>query len=142
MRGFINLNLNTVLSIIIVMTNPNIIVVDDEVGITRITSSMLKMYKFPVEAFNNPEEALVNSKEKDISIAVVDYMMPEMQGNEFIRQFKLEHPNTHYIMLSAKKLNEEERKELFDNDVVFLAKPFKPRELIDAVNTALAKGAP
>ncbi|RAP37788.1 hypothetical protein DID80_03480 [Candidatus Marinamargulisbacteria bacterium SCGC AAA071-K20] len=124
------------------MENPqSILVLDDEVGITRLTSAMLKMHKYDVIVFNNPIEALKETQESSISVAIVDFMMPEMSGNEFLKSFKKTHPKTPCIMLSAKKLSESERKELFELKVNFLSKPFKPRELLDAVSLALSKGS-
>ena len=85
-------------------TPAKILVLDDEVGITRITSAMLKMQRHTVTALNNPLEALELVKnDSGFELAVVDYMMPEMSGKDFITEVKKQYPSLKCIMLSAKK---------------------------------------
>lgn len=56
---------------------------------------------YAVEAFSDPYEALQRCLEPGFDLAVVDYQMPEMNGVEFLKQFRKLQPDAVCIMLSG-----------------------------------------
>ena len=70
-----------------------IVVVDDEKVVTSAISVLLKVEGFTdVHVFNKPQDALdfLNSNKPDIVIS--DFMMPEMNGLEFLSEVKNIYP--------------------------------------------------
>lgn len=124
-----------------VLQNATILVLDDDANITRLTRSVLSMSGCDVTESNNPIEALKIVKSHAFDLILVDIMMPEMDGVEFIRQSRQTVTNvkSRYAILSAKKLKETDRREIFDLGVEIMAKPFMPNQLVDMIADILKK---
>lgn len=75
--------------------------VDDNKTNLMIIESYAKMLELEVESFLNPLEALYSSKTQMYDLVIVDYMMPEMNGLQFIETFRKENQETPIIMLTA-----------------------------------------
>lgn len=78
-----------------------ILSVDDNQTNLLIIESYAKNLKLQIKSFLNPLEAL-NSIEKEIyDLVIVDYMMPEIDGLEFIKRFREKYIEIPIIMLTA-----------------------------------------
>lgn len=68
------------------------LVVDDSSTVRSIISKMLSSKGFSAVQADNGKEALaVLEQNKDISLALVDWNMPVMNGIEFVRQARRDH---------------------------------------------------
>ena len=83
------------------LENMKIISIDDNKTNLLIIESYAKILNLEIESFLNPKEALEASFQKDYDLVIVDYMMPEINGLEFIQVFREKNQNTHIIMLTA-----------------------------------------
>ena len=84
------------------MRDSRIIIVDDEKMVTSAFKTLLKVEGYSnVEGFNNPVEAIEYLKENTPDIIVSDFMMPEMNGLEFLTEAKKLHPEVSMIMLTG-----------------------------------------
>ncbi len=81
--------------------NMKIISIDDNKTNLLIIESYAKILNLEIESFLNPKEALEASFQKDYDLVIVDYMMPEINGLEFIQGFREKNENTPIIMLTA-----------------------------------------
>lgn len=85
-----------------IMINSRIIVVDDE----KIVTSAIKTL-FMVEGvnggvfFNSPVEALEYIKTETPDLIISDFLMPDMNGLEFLREAKKLYPETSMILLTG-----------------------------------------
>ena len=124
-----------------VNVSASILVLDDDENITRLTRSVLSMSGYEVAEHNHPVEALEVVKGKAFDLILTDIMMPEMNGVEFIRKARTTEHNaaTRYAVLSAKKLKQEDRREIFDLGAEIMVKPFMPNQLVDMIAQLLAK---
>lgn len=115
-----------------------ILVVDDEKRLISLVESYLTQEGYRVVSANNGREALpVASREKP-DLIVLDIMMPEMDGYEFMREHRKER-NTPIILLTA-RVDDDERViglELGADD--YVTKPFRPRELVARVRAVLRR---
>ena len=112
-----------------------VLVLDDDQDITLLTRSALTLHGYEVTESNNPLEALELIEKRSFRLILVDIMMPEMDGVEFIRRVKETHPDAEirYAILTAKKLNERQRREIFDLETEIMTKPFIPVNLVEKV---------
>jgi DNA-binding response OmpR family regulator len=115
-----------------------ILVVDDTVSITRLLKEYLSEHGFRVVTARNGREALFTARHEKPDLVLLDIMMPEMDGYEFIRCFRRER-NTPVIMLTA-RLEEVDKViglELGADD--YVTKPFGMAELVARIRAVLRR---
>jgi two-component system OmpR family response regulator len=122
------------------MDNQNhILVVDDDSEIRDLLNEFLTKHHYKISTAKNGEELLeIHKKSNDISLIVLDIMMPGIDGIETCRRLR-QHSNTPIIMLTA-VANESDRiigLELGADD--YLVKPFHPRELLARIKAVLRR---
>lgn len=83
-----------------------ILVVDDESGIVNavrreLMTPPLGRYRYEIETFTNPVEALERAREQQFEVVVSDYRMPEMSGLDFLKAFAPIQPDCVRIVLSG-----------------------------------------
>lgn len=79
-----------------------IVVVDDEKIVTSAFSTLLKVEGFSdAHFFNNPKEALEFLKENTPDLVISDFLMPEMNGLEFLSEVKKLYPEVSKILLTG-----------------------------------------
>jgi FixJ family two-component response regulator len=94
-----------------------------------------------IETYSNPKE-IYSQIENFISIGVkpilliVDYQMPEMNGDELIIKVKEKYPNIPCVMLSGQAnaiaINQLKKDKLLSE---FIEKPWNENQLVTAVNS-------
>lgn len=107
----------------------NILVADDELSMLKIIEAYLKKEKFNVLTASNGEEALEKFYENKIDLAILDWMMPNIDGIEVCKQIK-EKSDTKVMMLTAKGQVDDEIDALNIGADDYIKKPFDPRLLI------------
>ena len=118
-----------------------ILVVDDDVDIVRFVEVYLKMHGFDVMVAHDGAEALEAIEERRPDLALVDLMMPRVDGLEFIRRLRAD-PMTSalpVIMLTARGMTVDKVLGLSAGADDYLVKPFDTAELIARVRTTLRR---
>lgn len=111
----------------------SILVVDDEVGIRNLVSHHLKNENYYVVEASNGHEALEKISEEPFDMAIVDIMMPVVDGYELTRDIR-KYYDIPIILLTAKNQIEDKEKGFLSGTDDYIVKPFEPRELIFRVN--------
>ena len=84
------------------MEKGKIVVVDDEKIVTSAFSTLLKVEGFSdAHFFNNPLEAIDFLKTSTPDLVISDFLMPEMNGLEFLSEVKKLHPEVSRILLTG-----------------------------------------
>lgn len=115
-----------------------ILVVDDEPRLVSVVEAYLKQEGFDVATASNGQDALFVARESKPDLIILDVMMPEMDGFEFMRAHRRE-AETPIILLTA-KVEEDDKViglELGADD--YVTKPFRPRELVARVRAVLRR---
>lgn len=115
-----------------------ILIVDDEKRLVSLVQSYLAQEGYRAVAAYNGKEALAVAEKENPDLIILDVMMPEMNGYEFMRAHRAE-KDTPIIMLTAKVEDDDKiiGLELGADD--YVAKPFKPRELMARVRNVLRR---
>jgi response regulator RpfG family c-di-GMP phosphodiesterase len=81
---------------------PVIVIVDDEeMVLTSLRSFLLLESDYQVETFSSPQKALESLKDSPVDLVISDYLMPGMNGIEFLLQVKNLHPFATRILLTG-----------------------------------------
>lgn len=84
------------------MEKGKIVVVDDEKIVTSAFKTLLKVEGFcDAHFFNSPKEAIEFLKENTPDLVISDFLMPEMNGLEFLSRVKEMYPEVSKILLTG-----------------------------------------
>ncbi len=115
-----------------------ILIVDDKMSVRRMVADYLGENNFRTVEASNGREALFVARHEKPDLVLLDIMMPEMDGFEFMRFFRKER-KTPVIMLTA-KLEETDKVvglELGADD--YVTKPFGMAELVARIRAVLRR---
>src|SRR5512136_2120239 len=115
-----------------------ILIVDDKPELRTLLKSYLAQEGFDVVGAKDGQEALYVARYEKPDLIILDLMMPEMSGYDFIRAYSRE-ADTPIIILTA-RLEENDKVvglELGADD--YVTKPFSPRELTARVRAVLRR---
>jgi DNA-binding response OmpR family regulator len=116
-----------------------ILVVDDNASVRALLRDYLSEQGFRVRTAGDGQEALFVAREMKPDLILLDIMMPEMDGYDFIRAYRKER-ETPIILLTA-RLDETDKVvglELGADD--YVTKPFNMRELVARIRAVLRRG--
>src|SRR5699024_4487617 len=120
------------------MSDPRILVVDDEERIRRLIRMYLEKEGYIIEEAEQGREALDLALDNDYDVILLDIMMPEMDGIDVCQELRTE-KSTPVIMLTAKgeEANRVQGFEVGADD--YIVKPFSPREVVLRVKALLRR---
>ena len=118
--------------------NDKILVVDDEQEIADLVAIYLENEGFTVYKFYNPTEALNCIQTETLDLAVIDVMMPEIDGFTLCRKIREMHQYP-IIMLTAKGEEIDKINGLTLGADDYITKPFLPLELVARVKAQLRR---
>ena len=115
-----------------------ILVVDDEKRLVSLVSEYLLQSGYRVISAFDGREALEMARREKPDLIILDLMMPEMNGYEFMQAHRRE-SDTPIILLTARVEDDEKviGLELGADD--YITKPFRPRELVARVRSVLRR---
>jgi pilus assembly protein CpaE len=121
-----------------------ILVVDDSEMNLRLVSAILQKEGYEVATALNAQLALKYVEGVTPDIAILDVMMPDMDGFELCRRLRQSKSTTHIPIVMLTALSElDERLKAFEAGADdFLAKPFQPQELVARIKVLLRRAAP
>jgi DNA-binding response OmpR family regulator len=120
------------------MSTYNILVVEDERDIAVAIEAYLANQGYKVFIGGNGVEGLEIVEKETIHLAIVDVMMPKMDGITFTMKLRENHAFP-VIMLSAKSEDVDKIMGLNMGADDYVTKPFKPLELLARVNSQLRR---
>ena len=121
------------------MAKKKILVVEDEVALLDISSTMLADLGYNVLATSKPTEAILLGKEHAgaIDLLLTDVMMPEMNGRELEQYILKSNPKIKCLFSSGYTANVIAHHGELDADVQFIQKPFTLKDLALKVRESL-----
>lgn len=118
---------------------PHVYVLDDEEGVLSVVGRTLRRAGYQVATFSSPTAFLAEARLTPPCCVVLDVHMPEINGVEIQeRLVSSEQPPSIIFMSGAGDVGTTV-KAMKAGAIDFLAKPFEPKELLAAVEVALAR---
>src|SRR5699024_499338 len=115
-----------------------ILVVDDDPHILELVHIQLVQAGYAVQKAQNGEEALGMIEEEEPDLAIVDVMMPGMDGYTLTRKIRSNY-EIPVLLLTAKGELEDKEKGFLAGSDDYVVKPFEPKELQSRVNDILRR---
>ncbi len=114
-----------------------ILVVDDEPVVQKTTQETLADYNYKTLVANDGIEAIAQyvQFQQQISVVLLDMLMPNMDGLTVIRTLRTLNPNVNIIAISGLPANEQ--KAIAVGAKMFLSKPYTATDLLTTLSTAI-----
>ena len=121
------------------MSNFKILIADDESRMRKLLRDFLERDGYDVvEASDGKEAVEIFKKNKDISLIILDVMMPKMDGWEACRCIR-EESKVPIIMLTAKDTEDDELESFDSGAYEFITKPVSPGVLTARIGAILRR---
>ena len=121
------------------MLNNHILIVDDDNKIRELLEKYLKKNDFIVSVASNTNEARKCLEKYSVDLIILDCMMPDESGIEFLSKLRAEYNNVLVIMLTALGSVENRIEGLSYGADDYIGKPFEPKELVLRINNILKR---
>lgn len=115
-----------------------ILIVDDEQEISDLVELYLKNENYQVFKFYSAKEALECIESTELDLAILDIMLPEMNGFSLCQTIREQHTYP-VIMLTAKDGETDKITGLTLGADDYMTKPFRPLELVARVKAQLRR---
>jgi DNA-binding response OmpR family regulator len=116
---------------------PIIIAEDDPIS-RKLVTTVIEMGGFRTIVTNDGDEAMTALRaQKTPCIAVVDWMMPGMDGAEICRRIRESNRSVYIIMVTARGTKKDTVEGIDHGADDYLVKPFDPEELLARIRVGL-----
>ncbi|HSQ89764.1 cell wall metabolism DNA-binding response regulator WalR [Romboutsia sp.] len=117
-----------------------ILILEDEIGIRSFVSINLKREGYEIiEAATGGEAIEKMNSEKNIKLALLDVMLPDMSGIEVCKFIRQNFDQVGIIMLTAKAQEDDKIEGFISGADDYIAKPFSIKELLVRVSALLRR---
>ena len=113
-----------------------ILVLDDEKIVGERLKASLEKEGHTLETFINPVTALERIREKTFDVVITDIRMDDMDGIQILEAVREKSRRTKVIMITGYATLEVARESLTKGAFDFIAKPFKLKEIREAIQKA------
>ena len=117
----------------------HILVVDDNKHTRRLFKAVLENENYTVFTAENGKDALRVMDEEHIDLVLLDIMMPEMDGYEFVRQLRDSGNTTPVMMITAKDAFDDMRQGFLSGTDDYMVKPINVNEMVLRVGALLRR---
>ena len=118
---------------------PVVFIVDDDAGVRRSVQDLLASVALRSEAYASPQEFLESERASCPGCLVLDVRLPGTSGLDFQRELAQAGVTLPIIFITGHGDVPLTVRAMKSGAVEFLTKPFKPQELLDAVQQALER---
>ncbi len=121
-------------------SNTILLLDDEEMVVTSIKSFLTLETDYDVVAFTSPKEALEYIREHKVGLVISDYLMPDMDGIEFLANVKELQPEATRVLLTGYADKENAIKAINDVGLYqYIEKPWENDDLKLIIRNGLEK---
>jgi len=115
---------------------PRILIVDDERAILALLSAAFRSAGYEVRTAADGNEALGLCASESFDVVLSDVVMPSINGHDLVQSIATRYPTTRTVLMSGFDMGCEGCP--LSPRCQMLPKPFRPSEVVSAVNRMLA----
>lgn len=117
----------------------HILVVDDDKNTRLLLKAVLENASYSVFVAENGVDALAVMDREHIDLAIVDIMMPKMDGYELTKTLRESQNNLPILMISAKQLPQDKHKGFLAGTDDYMTKPIDDEEMLYRIKALLRR---
>ena len=117
-----------------------VLIVDDDAELRSTLSEILKGAGYHIDEASSGKEAIEKMASKDFDIALLDLMMPKMNGIETLTELKKITPKTKVIMITAFATVENAVDAIKKGASDYISKPFRIDDLLTTIRRVIEEG--
>lgn len=117
----------------------SILVVEDDENARRLMETVLRRGGYEVTCAADGAEALERMRERHVDLAVVDLMMPRMDGYEFTEALRRYRDDTPVLMVTAMEGRADKRRGFVSGADDYMVKPVDEEELLLRIKALLRR---
>lgn len=117
----------------------NILVIDDEKHTRLLLKAILEDAGYTVLTAENGNEALALLEHQHVDLAIVDIMMPQMDGYTFTQTLRDNQNNMPILIISAKHSPEDKRRGFIVGTDDYMTKPIDEEEMLLRIKALLRR---
>lgn len=114
-----------------------ILIVDDEDNQRKSLAIGLRLEGYRVLEAADGEAALEVLSRESVDLALIDLMMPGINGLDLARRMRFRHPDVRIVLTSAYHLSERQLQRAEIRVVGFVPKPFEMNDLVGFLRSKL-----
>ncbi len=118
-------------------TTSRILILDTDEKVLEICERILESEGFEVKLARTVDEALADLEKQFFDVVVADIDMPEMSGQDLLKEMKYRQPEVLVILTAPFKATEEAVEVVKMGAYDYIPKPFGPHQILLMVYTAL-----
>ena len=88
----------------------NLLIIDDDHGFLDLLKDVFRNYNFNVVCADKPTDAVAQSKKRSFSVVLLDYQLPQVNGDQLIAVLQEINPMTRFVILTGMGGEEIEEK--------------------------------
>ena len=120
-------------------TRPSVCILDDDASVVKSTSRLLLSAGWNVDSFTDPIEFLRHAETCQPRVAVLDILMPVMNGLEVQQRLRTISPATRVIILTSKDDPSVRTRALGAGASAFFVKPISDEEFLAGIESAFSR---
>ena len=117
----------------------NILVVEDDKNARRLLEAVLKREKYSVFTAEDGIKALELLESQHIDLIILDIMMPNMDGYEFVKEIRASNSMIPILMATAKYLPEDKKRGFIVGTDDYMTKPIDTEEMLLRIRALLRR---
>ena len=117
----------------------NILVVEDDKNARRLLEAVLKREQYSVFTAEDGIKALELLESQHIDLIILDIMMPNMDGYEFVKEIRSSNSMIPILMATAKHLPEDKKRGFIVGTDDYMTKPIDTEEMLLRIRALLRR---
>lgn len=119
------------------MTDPKILIVDDELVVIKSAERVLRAEGYSIEGALGGREAILKMGQNNYDLVFTDLKMPEVDGITLIRWIKKTRPSIGIVIITGYPSQDTMKEALELGIIDYVPKPFTPSVLLDVTARAV-----
>ncbi len=116
-----------------------ILLVEDERGLSKALTAILKHNQYSVDAVYDGQAAIESFDEDLYDLVLLDVMLPKKDGLTVLKEIRKKSNRVAIILLTAKSQMDDKIMGLDDGADDYITKPFETRELLARIRAAVRR---